>query len=114
VIDHIDPTRAVSPQTVKSKPGPPMTLGAAAAFVRLIVWCKACGPQVEPRSRRNGPVMRRGGSYCLIGGSGSRTGSGSDLIQNRFQRHDARRQRIAVIRDDPVEFADQGGFLIIG
>jgi len=30
-------------------PGPPMTLGNAAnAKVRLIVWCKACGHQVEP------------------------------------------------------------------
>ena len=29
--------------------GPPMTLGAAAAAqVRLIVWCKGCGHQVEP------------------------------------------------------------------
>ena len=28
---------------------PPMTLGhAAAAHVRLIVWCKACGHRVEP------------------------------------------------------------------
>jgi hypothetical protein len=34
---------------MKSKPGSPMTLGnAAAAKVRLIVWCKACGHQVEP------------------------------------------------------------------
>jgi hypothetical protein len=34
---------------VKSEPGPPMTLGnAAAARVRLIVWCKACQHQVEP------------------------------------------------------------------
>jgi hypothetical protein len=34
---------------MKSAPGPPMTLGnAAAACVRLIVWCKACGHQVEP------------------------------------------------------------------
>jgi hypothetical protein len=34
---------------MKSAPGPPMTLGnAAAAHVRLIVWCKACGHQVEP------------------------------------------------------------------
>ena len=33
----------------KSEPGPPMTLGtAAAAGVRLIVWCKSCGHQVEP------------------------------------------------------------------
>jgi DNA-directed RNA polymerase subunit RPC12/RpoP len=34
---------------MKSEPGPPMTLGnAAAAGVRLIVWCKDCGHQVEP------------------------------------------------------------------
>jgi hypothetical protein len=34
---------------LKSQPVPPMTLGnAAAAHVRLIVWCKACGHQVEP------------------------------------------------------------------
>jgi hypothetical protein len=34
---------------LRSEPGPPMTLGAAAAAgVRLIVWCKACQHQVEP------------------------------------------------------------------
>jgi hypothetical protein len=34
---------------MKSEPGPPMTLGgAAAARVRLIVWCKDCRRQVEP------------------------------------------------------------------
>jgi hypothetical protein len=34
---------------MKSPVGPPMTLGAAAAAqVRLIVWCKACQHQVEP------------------------------------------------------------------
>jgi hypothetical protein len=34
---------------LKSIPGPAMTLGnAAAAQVRLIVWCKACTHQVEP------------------------------------------------------------------
>jgi hypothetical protein len=34
---------------MKSYPGPPMSLGnAAAARVRLIVWCKACRHQVEP------------------------------------------------------------------
>ena len=33
----------------KSLPGPPMTLGAAAAAsVRLIVWCKTCQHQTEP------------------------------------------------------------------
>jgi hypothetical protein len=33
----------------KSLPGPPMTLGgAAAAGVRLIVWCRDCSHQVEP------------------------------------------------------------------
>src|SRR5438132_1062060 len=35
--------------SMKSEPGPPMTLGTAvAAGVRLIVWCKACQHQVEP------------------------------------------------------------------
>jgi hypothetical protein len=35
--------------SVKSYRGPPMTLGnAAAARVRLIVWCKDCSHQVEP------------------------------------------------------------------
>jgi hypothetical protein len=34
---------------LKSRPGPPMTLGnAAATRVRLIVRCKACGRRVEP------------------------------------------------------------------
>jgi len=34
---------------MKSPSGPPMTLGnAAAARVRLIVWCKACQHRVEP------------------------------------------------------------------
>jgi Zn finger protein HypA/HybF involved in hydrogenase expression len=34
---------------MKSEPGLPMTLGnAAAARVRLIVWCKDCQHQVEP------------------------------------------------------------------
>ena len=35
--------------SVKSEPGPPMTLGgAAAAQLRFIVWCKDCQHQVEP------------------------------------------------------------------
>jgi hypothetical protein len=34
---------------VKSEPGPAITLGAAAAAeVRLIVWCRDCSRQVEP------------------------------------------------------------------
>jgi len=33
---------------MKFAPVPPMTLGATAASVRLIVWCKACQRQVEP------------------------------------------------------------------
>jgi hypothetical protein len=45
---------------MKSEPGPPMTLGgAAAAHVHLIVWCKACRYQAEPdpaeMARRYGP-----------------------------------------------------------
>jgi len=35
---------------MEAYPGPPMTLGnATATRVRLIVWCKDCLPQVEPR-----------------------------------------------------------------
>jgi hypothetical protein len=40
-----------SPKTprVKFEPGPLATLGSsAAAGVRFIVWCKACGHQIEP------------------------------------------------------------------
>ena len=34
---------------MKSEPGPPMTLGgAAAAGVRLIAWCRNCRRRVEP------------------------------------------------------------------
>ena len=54
---------------MNSYAGPPMTLGnAAAAHVRLIVWCKACRHQVEPdpaeMARRYGaetpvPVWRK-------------------------------------------------------
>jgi hypothetical protein len=34
---------------MKSEPGPPMTLGnAAAARVRLIVWCRECQHHFEP------------------------------------------------------------------
>lgn len=33
---------------MRSKPGPPMTLGnAAAARVRLVVWCRDCRHQVD-------------------------------------------------------------------
>jgi hypothetical protein len=40
---------SAGPLALKSESGPPMTLGnAAAAKVRLIVWCKACQHQVEP------------------------------------------------------------------
>ena len=43
---HAACSRKVSPP---SEPGPPMTLGgAAAAQVRFIVWRKACEHQVEP------------------------------------------------------------------
>jgi hypothetical protein len=38
---------------MKSEPGPPMTLGAAAATsVRLIVWCRECSHQVEPNAAK--------------------------------------------------------------
>jgi Zn finger protein HypA/HybF involved in hydrogenase expression len=49
---------------MKSKPGPPMTLGnAAAARVRLIVWCKACGHRVEPDAAE---LARRHGTDTTV------------------------------------------------
>jgi hypothetical protein len=47
---------------MKSEPGPLMTLGnAAAARVRLIVWCQECRHQVEPdpaeQAQRYGPEV---------------------------------------------------------
>jgi hypothetical protein len=47
---------------VKSEPGSPTTLGSsAAAGVRLIVWCRECGHQVEPdpaeQAKRHGAEM---------------------------------------------------------
>ena len=45
---------------MKLPSGPPMTLGNAAdAKVRLTVWCKACGRQVEPDPRGDGPAIWR-------------------------------------------------------
>jgi hypothetical protein len=43
-------------------PGPPITLGnAALAHLRLIVWCRDCGHQVEPEpaemARRHSPEV---------------------------------------------------------
>jgi hypothetical protein len=56
---------------MKSEHGPPMTLGhAAAARVRLIVWCKDCQHQVEPdpaeMAQRTAPQRR-----CSTGATGS-------------------------------------------
>jgi hypothetical protein len=49
---------------MKSPPGPPMTLGnAAAAHVRLIVWCKACGHRVEPDAAE---LARRHGTETTV------------------------------------------------
>jgi hypothetical protein len=49
-VNHRSPGRVLGiiPYLMKSQPGRPMTLGnAAAACVRLIVWCKACRHRVE-------------------------------------------------------------------
>lgn len=45
--------------------GPPMTLGnAAAAKVRLIVWCLDCGRQIEPDPAEQ--VQRHGAEMTVI------------------------------------------------
>jgi hypothetical protein len=44
--------------------GPPMTLGnAAAAGVRLVVWCRDCGRQVEPDP---GEMVERYGAETTV------------------------------------------------
>jgi hypothetical protein len=56
---------------MKSQPGPLMTLGAAAAAnVRIIVWCRDCQHQVEPEP---GEQARLYGAEIsvLTGGIGS-------------------------------------------
>jgi hypothetical protein len=50
---------------MKSEPGPPMTLGsAAAAGVRLIVWCRECHHQIEPDPDEL--VRRYGGQITVL------------------------------------------------
>jgi hypothetical protein len=56
---------------MKSEPGPPMTLGsAAAAGVRLIVWRWNCRHQVEPDPAEH--ARRCGGSADQYGGQRDR------------------------------------------
>jgi hypothetical protein len=48
------------PLALKSEPGPPMTLGnAAAAKVRLIVWWQVVSASGRARSRRDGATVRQ-------------------------------------------------------
>ena len=52
---------------MKSEPGPPMTLGNAAAVrVRLIVWCKECQHQVEPDAAEMSCSVRRRNSPARL------------------------------------------------
>jgi hypothetical protein len=76
---------------MKSQLGPPMRLGnAAAARVRLIMWCKACGRQVEPGAaqvaERRGPILP-----SSIGASGSLL-----PVRQPRRRHRGDRDRAAI------------------
>ena len=56
---------------MKSYAGPPMTLGnAAAARVRLIVWCKDCRHQLSPTPAKS-PSDTAPQRRCSIGAPGS-------------------------------------------
>jgi hypothetical protein len=75
---------------MKPQPGPPMTLGnAAAARVRLIVWCRDCRHQVEPdpaeMAQRYGPETTapdwRKGLVCTQCGSHD-----TDMVVTRERR----------------------------
>jgi hypothetical protein len=62
-------TDHVSMVLMKSEPGPPMTLGnAAAARVRLIVWCLDCQHQVEPDPAEMAEPLRCGDERPGLGG----------------------------------------------
>jgi hypothetical protein len=80
--------------SMKSQPGPPMTLGnAAAARVRLIVWCKACSHQVEPDPRRACAPSRRGDNRSRVARAARRF-----PVRQRQRRHGGDRDRAAVER----------------
>jgi len=79
---------------MKSEPGPPMTLGnAAAARVRLIVWCRECQHQVEPdpaeHARRYGAETSvlewRGKLVIYIAESGNGP-SGKSALRGKMTR----------------------------
>jgi hypothetical protein len=53
--------------TMKSEPGPPMTLGNAAnAELRLIVWCRVCKRQVENVQMMVVPYFWRAKCACNL------------------------------------------------
>jgi hypothetical protein len=55
----------------KSPPGPPMTVGGtAAAGIRLIVWRRDCGRQVEPDPAEKGQKHGAGTPRSRIGANG--------------------------------------------
>ena len=54
---------------MKSEPGPPTTLGgAAAAQLRLIVWCKECQHQVEPDPAEMAALPKAGARLARAAG----------------------------------------------
>ena len=53
---------------MKTEPGRPMTLGnAAAAHVRLIVWCLDCSHQIEPDPAEMAARFLTGADHALPG-----------------------------------------------
>jgi hypothetical protein len=77
-------------------PGPPMTLGnAAAAKVRLIVWCKACQHQIEPGPPPRWLLDTAPGPRCPTGAPGWSAAS--------FTRRTAQPLRNRWFVDSPLE-----------
>jgi hypothetical protein len=73
--------------------GPPMTLGsAAAAKLRLMVWCKACGYRTEPDPAQQAhwygpdtPVAEWRGAPGLLGNAAARWSSRETRRRNERQ-----------------------------
>lgn len=74
---------------MKAEPGPAMTLGnAAAAHVRLIVWCLDCRDQIEPDPAEMVRALRR-----RHAGAGVARAAGVRLLRVEARRYGGERDR---------------------
>ena len=75
---------------MKSQPGPPMTLGAAAAArVRLIVWCRECATKSNQIARPSlrGTARQRAFWIGGRGSSGAALADQVEILDQAAKRH---------------------------